>query len=158
MMEMQFADFVSCGFNQIVNNLAKTHYRWGESLDVVIRMPTGAGVGAGPYHSQSNESWFTHVPGLKVVYPSSPSDAKGLLLAALQDPNPVMFFEHKALYRSLTEEVPDGIYHTEIGKASCIVEGDELTLVTYGQGVIWAKELLEEYQGRIETAQPVLKL
>ena len=117
MVEMQFADFVSVGFNQIVNNLAKIHYRWGQNADVVVRMPTGGGVGAGPFHSQSNEAWFTKVPGLKVVYPSTPMDAKGLLLAAFQDPNPVMFFEHKALYRSVTGEVPDENYIIEIGKA-----------------------------------------
>ena len=109
-MEMQFADFVTVGFNQIVNNLAKLHYRWGQNADVVIRMPTGAGVGAGPFHSQSNEAWFSHTPGLKVVYPSNPEDAKGLMLAAIEDPNPVMIFEHKALYRSLTGMVPENYY------------------------------------------------
>ena len=106
---MQFADFVSVGFNQIVNNLAKIHYRWGQHADVVIRMPTGAGVGAGPFHSQSNEAWFVHTPGFKVVYPSTPADAKGLLIAAINDPNPVMFFEHKALYRSISGEVNSGV-------------------------------------------------
>src|SRR6478735_8678704 len=115
MMEMQFADFVTVGFNQIVNNLAKIHYRWGQNADVVIRMPTGGGVGAGPFHSQSNEAWFTHVPGLKVVYPSTPEDAKGLLCAALADPNPVMFFEHKALYRAVSGQVPDEYYTVPIG-------------------------------------------
>jgi 2-oxoisovalerate dehydrogenase E1 component len=117
MVEMQFADFVSVGFNQIVNNLAKIHYRWGQSADVVIRMPTGAGVGAGPFHSQSNEAWFVHTPGFKVVYPSTPFDAKGLLIAAINDPNPVIFFEHKALYRSITGKVPAEYYEVEIGKA-----------------------------------------
>ncbi|MEM6722998.1 MAG: dehydrogenase E1 component subunit alpha/beta [Bacteroidota bacterium] len=143
MVEMQFADFVTCGFNQIVNNLAKLHYRWGQQADVVIRMPCGGGMGAGPYHSQTNEAWFTHTPGLKVVYPSSPEDAKGLLLAAFEDPNPVLFFEHKGLYRSLTESVPDGYYTTEIGKAKLVMEGEDVSIITYGMGVHWAKELLE---------------
>src|SRR5207244_12775699 len=113
MMDMQFADFVTVGFNQIVNNLAKIYYRWGQHADVVIRMPTGAGVNAGPFHSQSNEAWFVHTPGLKVVYPAFPSDAKGLLISAIEDPNPVMFFEHKALYRSITEDVPEDYYTTD---------------------------------------------
>ncbi|MFZ9694299.1 MAG: alpha-ketoacid dehydrogenase subunit alpha/beta [Chitinophagaceae bacterium] len=140
MVEMQFADFVSVGFNQIVNNLAKLHYRWGQSANVVVRMPTGAGVGAGPFHSQSNEAWFTHVPGLKVVYPSSPIDAKGLLIASLNDPNPVLFFEHKALYRSVTGLVPASYYEIEIGKARWVRNGEELSIITYGAGVIWADE------------------
>ncbi|QJB40902.1 dehydrogenase E1 component subunit alpha/beta [Chitinophaga oryzae] len=140
MVEMQFADFVSCGFNQIVNNLAKIHYRWGQTADVVIRMPTGGGVGAGPFHSQSNEAWFTHVPGLKVVYPSSPEDAKGLLNAAIADPNPVMYFEHKALYRSISGLVPDGYYTVEIGKARLVQAGDDVSIITYGSGVHWAME------------------
>jgi 2-oxoisovalerate dehydrogenase E1 component len=140
MMEMQFADFVTCGFNQIVNNLAKLHWRWGKNADVVVRMPTGAGVGAGPFHSQSNEAWFYHTPGLKIVYPSNPADAKGLLLAAFEDPNPVMFFEHKALYRRIGSEVPNGYYTTEIGKAALAREGDRLSIVTYGFGVHWALE------------------
>lgn len=144
MVEMQFADFVTCGFNQIVNNLAKLHYRWGQNADVVIRMPCGGGVGAGPFHSQTNEAWFVHTPGLKVVYPSTPSDAKGLLLASLADPNPVLFFEHKNLYRSLTEEVPDGDYTIPIGKASTVVSGDELSIITYGMGVHWAKSATEK--------------
>jgi 2-oxoisovalerate dehydrogenase E1 component len=139
-VEMQFADFVSSGFNQIVNNLAKIHYRWGQNADVVVRMPTGAGVGAGPYHSQSNEAWFMHTPGLKVVYPSNPYDAKGLLNAAISDPNPVMFFEHKALYRSVVGPVPDEYYEIEIGKAGIVQEGDDITIITYGAGVHWAKE------------------
>ena len=142
-MEMQFADFVSVGFNQIVNNLAKIHYRWGQNADVVIRMPTGAGVGAGPFHSQSNEAWFTHVPGLKVVYPSNPADAKGLLIAALLDPNPVLFFEHKALYRKLEGEVPDAYYQLPIGKAHFVSRGTEATIITYGMGVIWATNYQE---------------
>lgn len=141
-IEMQFADFVTCGFNQIVNNLAKTYYRWGEPVSVIVRMPTGAGVGAGPFHSQSNESWFVHVPGLKVVYPAFPADAKGLLIAAVEDNNPVLFFEHKALYRTITEEVPDDYYTIEIGKAKKIREGNDITIVTYGFGVHWALEAL----------------
>ncbi len=144
MVEMQFADFVTCGFNQIVNNLAKLHYRWGQNADVVVRMPTGGGVGAGPFHSQSNEAWFFHVPGLKIVYPSNPVDAKGLLLAAFEDPNPVMYFEHKALYRSLTADVPEGYYTTEIGKAALAAEGEAVSIITYGMGVHWAKAATEE--------------
>ena len=141
MVEMQFADFVSSGFNQIVNNLAKAHYRWGQHADVVIRMPTGAGVGAGPYHSQSNEAWFFHTPGLKIVYPSNPHDAKGLLIAAINDPNPVLFFEHKFLYRSLTGEVPEDYYSVPIGKAVSVSEGEDLSIITYGMGVHWAMEV-----------------
>lgn len=143
MVEMQFADFVTCGFNQIVNNLAKLHYRWGAPADVVVRMPTGGGVGAGPYHSQSNEAWFFHTPGLKVVYPSNPRDAKGLLLAALADPNPVMYFEHKALYRSLIGSVPEGYYTTPIGKAERVRSGEAVSIITYGMGVHWALGLCE---------------
>lgn len=143
-MEMQFADFVTCGFNQIVNNLAKTHYRWGQNADVVVRMPTGAAVGAGPFHSQSTEAWFFHVPGLKIVYPAFPVDAKGLLTAAIEDPNPVMYFEHKALYRSVSGAVPDDYFKTEIGKAQLIREGNDLTIVTYGLGVHWAMDALDE--------------
>ena len=143
-MEMQFADFVTVGFNQIINNLAKLHYRWGQNADVVIRMPTGAGVGAGPFHSQSNEAWFVHTPGLKVLYPSSPEDAKGLMLAAIEDPNPVMIFEHKALYRSLTGLVPENYYTTPIGKAKLVNEGDQLSIITYGMGVHWAKKAIDE--------------
>lgn len=140
MMEMQFADFVSVGFNQIVNNLAKIHYRWGQNADVVIRMPTGGGVGAGPFHSQSNEAWFTHVPGLKVVYPSTPADAKGLLVAAINDPNPVLFFEHKALYRSISGKVPEAYYEVEIGKARHVRRGEDISIITYGSGVHWAED------------------
>jgi 2-oxoisovalerate dehydrogenase E1 component len=139
-VEMQFADFVTCGFNQIVNNLAKSHYRWAQAADVVVRMPTGAGVGAGPFHSQSTEAWFFHVPGLKIIYPSNPYDAKGLLCAAINDPNPVLFFEHKNLYRSIEGEVPNDYYTLEIGKAKTVQEGKELTIVTYGWGVQWALE------------------
>jgi 2-oxoisovalerate dehydrogenase E1 component len=145
MVEMQFADFVTCGFNQIVNNLAKLHYRWNENADVVVRLPTGASVAAGPFHSQSNEAWFFHVPGLKIVYPSSSFDAKGLLCAAIEDPNPVMFFEHKALYRSISEEVEEGYYTIPFGKARLVKEGTELTIVTYGLGVHWALEALAEH-------------
>lgn len=145
MMEMQFADFVTEGFNQIVNNLAKIHWRWGQNADVVIRMPTGAGVAAGPFHSQSNEAWFFHIPGLKIVYPSNPYDAKGLLISAFEDPNPVMYFEHKALYRSISGEVPDGYYNIEIGKAAMASTGNDLSIITYGYGVHWAKEVLAKY-------------
>ena len=144
-VEMQFADFVTCGFNQIVNNLAKTHYRWGQNVDVVVRMPTGAGVNAGPFHSQSNEAWFFHTPGLKVVYPAFPADAKGLLISSIEDPNPVMFFEHKALYRSVTGQVPEGYYSLEIGKAATIREGNDATIVTYGLGVHWALEWMDTH-------------
>ncbi len=143
-MEMQFADFAAVGFNQIVNNLAKIHYRWGQHADVVIRMPTGAGVGAGPFHSQSNEAWFTHVPGLKVVYPSTPADAKGLLNAAIMDPNPVLFFEHKVLYRSISGPLPEQYYYTEIGKANLVRTGEEISIITYGAGVHWALSLAKE--------------
>ena len=139
-VEMQFADFVTAGFNQIVNNLAKIHYRWGQAADTVIRMPTGAGVGAGPFHSQSNEAWFTHTPGLKVVYPSTPADAKGLLIAAINDPNPVLYFEHKALYRSISGPVPEEYYAVEIGKAKLVQKGEDLSIITYGAGVHWALE------------------
>ena len=144
MVEMQFADFVTCGFNQIVNNLAKSHYRWGQNADVVVRMPTGAGTAAGPFHSQSNEAWFTHTPGLKVVYPSNPHDAKGLLCAAFEDPNPVMYFEHKLLYRSLTGPVPTAYYTTPIGEAALVTKGNELSVITYGMGVHWAKTICDE--------------
>lgn len=148
MMEMQFADFVTVGFNQIINNLAKIYYRWGQHADVVVRMPTGGGVGAGPFHSQSNEAWFAHTPGLKVVYPSTPEDAKGLLLAAFEDPNPVMFFEHKALYRSVSGQVPDDYYTIEIGKARVVQQGDELTIITYGSGVHWATDYARQHPER----------
>lgn len=143
-IEMQFADFVSSGFNAVVNNLAKTHYRWGENVDVVVRMPTGAGVGAGPFHSQSNEAWFTHTPGLKVVYPAFTHDAKGLLISSINDPNPVMFFEHKALYRSYTSNVPDNYYTIEIGKGNLVRNGNDISIVTYGMGVHWAIDFLNE--------------
>jgi 2-oxoisovalerate dehydrogenase E1 component len=145
-VEMQFADFVSVGFNQIVNNLAKIHYRWGQQADVVIRMPTGAGVGAGPFHSQSNEAWFFHVPGLKIVYPSNPSDAKGLLMAAINDPNPVMYFEHKALYRSISGLVEAEPFEVEIGKARTIRYGEDMSIITYGAGVHWATAYREKHE------------
>lgn len=144
MIEMQFADFVTCGFNQIVNNLAKIHYRWGAGADVVIRLPSGAGVGAGPFHSQSNEAWFAHTPGLKVVCPATPYDAKGLLLSAIDDPNPVMFFEHKALYRAVSEAVPTDPYRIPIGQARVAREGRAATVITYGMGVHWALKTVEE--------------
>jgi 2-oxoisovalerate dehydrogenase E1 component len=147
MVEMQFADFASVGLNQIVNNLAKIHYRWGEIADVVIRMPTGAGVGAGPFHSQSNEAWFTHTPGLKVVYPSNPEDAKGLLISAINDPNPVLYFEHKALYRSVSSLVPTGYYETAIGKARKVQEGGDISIITYGAAVHWAEAAASRHPG-----------
>lgn len=145
-MEMQFADFVTSGFTQIVNNLAKIHYRWGQKADTVIRMPTGAGVGAGPFHSQSNEAWFMHTPGLKVVYPSTPEDAKGLLIAAINDPNPVLYFEHKMLYRSISGPVPEAYYETPIGKARRVRAGEDITIITYGAGVHWAIEYAEAHK------------
>lgn len=143
-VEMQFADFVSSGFNPIVNLLAKSHYRWGQNADVVVRMPCGAGVGAGPFHSQTNEAWFTHTPGLKVVYPAFPYDAKGLLASSIEDPNPVMYFEHKALYRSIRQDVPTEYYNIPLGKASVLKKGTDVTIITYGAGVHWAMETLEE--------------
>lgn len=154
-MEMQFADFATVGFNQIINNLAKIHYRWGQNADVVIRMPTGGGVGAGPFHSQSNEAWFTKTPGLKVVYPSTAADAKGLLIAAINDPNPVLYFEHKALYRSISGQVPNNYYEIEIGKANIVQEGDDVTIITYGAGVHWA---LDYAKNNPETSIYILDL
>lgn len=142
-VEMQFADFVSSGFNPIVNLLAKSNYRWNQNADVVIRMPCGAGVGAGPFHSQTNEAWFTKTPGLKVIYPAFPEDAKGLLCAAINDPNPVLFFEHKALYRSVYQEVSDDYYTIALGKASLLKEGGDVTIISYGAGVHWALETLQ---------------
>ena len=144
MVEMQFADFVTCGFNQIVNNLAKIHYRWGQNADVVVRMPTGGGVAAGPFHSQSNEAWFAHTPGLKVVYPAFPEEAKGLLNAAIADPNPVLFFEHKALYRSISEPVSDDYFVDDLSKAVQVRNGEKASILTYGMGVHWAMEMLDE--------------
>ena len=143
-VEMQFADFVSVGFNQIVNNLAKTFYRWNQPINVTLRLPTGGGIGAGPFHSQSNESWFFHVPGLKLVYPSNPVDAKGLLLSSIDDENPVLFFEHKALYRSIKADVSDSNYHIPIGKGKIINKGTSMTLITYGMGVVWAQNFIKK--------------
>ena len=140
MVEMQFGDFISCGFNQIVNNLAKTHYRWAASVPVVVRAPVGGGVGAGPFHSQNVESWFTSVAGLKVVAPATPFDAKGLLLAAFEDGNPVLYLEHKGLYRSARGAVPEGSYGVPIGRARVARPGRDATVVTYGAGVAWALE------------------
>lgn len=150
MVEMQFSDFVSEGFGQIVNNLAKLHYRWGQNANVVVRMPTGGGVAAGPFHSQSIEAWFTQVPGLKVVYPAFPADAKGLLCASIDDPDPVLYFEHKALYRSVKEEVPEGYYTIPIGKAATVREGAEMSIITYGMGVHWALKMQKETGHDIE--------
>jgi 2-oxoisovalerate dehydrogenase E1 component len=144
MMEMQFSDFVTTGFNQIVNNLAKLHWRWGQAVDVVIRMPTGAGVAAGPFHSQSTEAWFTHVPGLKVVYPAFPAEAKALLMSSFNEPNPVLFFEHKAMYRTVREEVKEGAQFMELGKADVLRSGTDITVVTYGMGVHWTLDLIDE--------------
>ncbi len=142
-VEMQFADFVSTGFNPIVNLLAKSHYRWSEKADVVVRMPCGGGTQAGPFHSQTNEAWFTKTPGLKVVYPAFPYDAKGLLNESINDPNPVMFFEHKQLYRSISQEVPKDYYTLPLGKASLIREGNHVTIISFGAAVHWALETLE---------------
>jgi 2-oxoisovalerate dehydrogenase E1 component len=141
-VEMQFADFISTGFNPVVNYLAKVHYRWGEQADVVIRMPCGAGMGAGPFHSQTNEAWFTKTPGLKVVYPAFPYDAKGLLATSINDPNPILFFEHKGLYRNIYQEVPEAYYTLPFGKASLLREGTDITVVSYGLGVHWALDAL----------------
>ena len=150
MVEMQFADFVTCGFNQIVNNLAKLHYRWEENADVVVRMPSGASVAAGPFHSQTNEAWFFHVPGLKIAYPAFPEDAKGLLCRAFEDPNPVLFIEHKALYRSIEGEVPEGYYSLEFGKARMIQSGSKATVITYGLGVHWMLDYLKHNPSDID--------
>ncbi len=144
MIEMQFADFVTCGFNQIVNNLAKLHYRWGQNADVVIRMPAGGGLAAGPFHSQCNEAWFTHTPGLKVIFPSSAYDAKGLLISAFEDPNPIIFFEHKAMYRMVVDPIPNAYYNIEIGKANIIKSGADFTIITYGMGVHWSLTAVNE--------------
>ncbi len=146
MVEMQFSDFVSVGFNQIVNNLAKSYYRWGQPADTVVRMPCGGGMSAGPFHSQTNEAWFAKVHGLKIVYPATPADAKGLLLTAFEDPNPVMFFEHKGLYRSVREEVPEGYYTLPFGKAVFRARGEDLSIITYGMGVHWALRAIEKLQ------------
>ena len=144
-VELQFGDFVTAGFNPVVNLLAKSHYRWGQAADIVLRMPCGAGVGAGPFHSQTNEAWFTKTPGLKVVYPAFPADAKGLLCASIEDPNPVMFFEHKQLYRSVYQEVPDDYYTIPLGKAALLQEGEEVSIISYGAGVHWALSSIEKH-------------
>jgi 2-oxoisovalerate dehydrogenase E1 component len=160
-VEMQFADFVSSGFNPIVNLLAKSYYRWNQNADVVIRMPCGAGVGAGPFHSQTNEAWFTKTPGLKVVYPAFPQDAKGLLIAAVNDPNPVLFFEHKALYRSVYQDVSEGYFTTEIGKANLLKKGNDITLIGYGASVHWLLDVIEKHSSSsfdvidLRTLQPL---
>jgi 2-oxoisovalerate dehydrogenase E1 component len=143
-VELQFADFVSSGFNPVVNYLAKSHYRWGQEADVVLRMPCGGGISAGPFHSQTNEAWFTKTPGLKVVYPAFPFDAKGLLITAINDPNPVLFFEHKSLYRTINQEVPTDYYSLPFGEASVIREGHEVTIISYGAGVHWALGVLDK--------------
>ena len=142
-VEMQFADFISCGINQVINNLAKTYYRWGHPVNVTIRMPTGGGVNAGPFHSQNLESLFMHIPGLKIVYPSSPYDAKGLLTSSINDSNPILFFEHKFLYRTQKEAIPKDLYSIEIGKGKVINKGKDITVITYGLGVIWMKEIID---------------
>lgn len=142
-VEMQFADFVTSGFNPVVNYLAKSFYRWNQNADVVIRMPCGGGVAAGPFHSQTNEAWFTKTPGLKVVYPAFPFDAKGLLATAINDPNPVLFFEHKGLYRSIRQDVPTDYYTLPFGKASVLKEGTDITIISYGAAIHWALETLE---------------
>ena len=143
-VEMQFGDFVTSGFNPVVNYLAKSHYRWNQNADVVLRMPCGAGVAAGPFHSQTNEAWFTKTPGLKVVYPAFPFDAKGLLATAINDPNPVLFFEHKALYRSIRQEVPTDYYTLPFGKASILRKGNDITIISYGAAVHWALNTLDK--------------
>lgn len=143
-VELQFSDFISSGFNPVVNYLAKSHYRWGQEANIVLRMPCGAGVGAGPFHSQTNEAWFTKTAGLKVVYPAFPYDAKGLLATAIEDPNPVLFFEHKALYRSLRQDIPNDYYSLPIGKASLIKQGHDVSIISYGAAVHWALETLEK--------------
>ena len=143
-VELQFSDFISSGFNPVVNYLAKSHYRWGQEANIVLRMPCGAGVGAGPFHSQTNEAWFTKTAGLKVVYPAFPYDAKGLLTTAIEDPNPVLFFEHKALYRSIRQDIPNDYYTLPIGKASLIKQGHDVSIISYGSAVHWALETLEK--------------
>ena len=142
-VELQFGDFITSGFNPVVNYLAKSYYRWGQNADVVLRMPCGAGVGAGPFHSQTNEAWFTKTPGLKVVYPAFPADAKGLLISSIEDPNPVLFFEHKALYRSVRQDVPEGYYNQPLGKACYLTQGNDLTIITYGAPVHKALEIIK---------------
>ena len=157
-VEMQFSDFVSCGFNQIANNLAKTHYRWDEPINVTIRMPSGGGMGAGPFHSQNNESWFTQIPGLKIVYPSNPVDAKGLLVSSIDDPNPVLFFEHKGLYRSIKADVNRSLYSINLGKGSIISSGDKLSIITYGLGVQWAIDAIKKLPQNLQTSIELIDL
>ena len=147
-VEMQFADFVSCGFNQIVNNMAKTYYRWGQSLNVVIRLPYGGGMSAGPFHSQCPEAWFFHIPGFNIVAPSTPFDVKGLLNASVEDPNPILFFEHKYMYRSIKGPVPDNNYNIDIGKADIKKEGKDLTVITYGMGVHWMLNMSDKLKNK----------
>lgn len=144
-VELQFSDFITSGFNPVINLLAKSYYRWGQNSDIVLRMPCGGGLGAGPYHSQTNEAWFTKTPGLKVVYPAFPYDAKGLLAMAIEDPNPVLFFEHKQLYRSVYQDVPDDYYTLPFGKASILKKGDVVTVICYGAAVHWALEVVEKH-------------
>lgn len=144
-VELQFSDFVTSGFNPVVNYLAKSHYRWNQNADTVLRMPCGAGVAAGPFHSQTNEAWFTKTPGLKVVYPAFPKDAKGLLATAINDPNPVLFFEHKALYRSIRQEVPTNYYTIPLGEAAMLREGEDITVIAYGAAVHWALNTLDKH-------------
>ena len=144
-VELQFSDFITSGFNPVVNYLAKSHYRWNQNADVVLRMPCGAGVAAGPFHSQTNEAWFTKTPGLKVVYPAFPKDAKGLLATAINDPNPVLFFEHKALYRSIRQEVPTDYFTIPFGKAAMLRTGEQITVIAYGQAVHWAMDTLDKH-------------
>ena len=148
-VEMQFADFVSCGFNQIVNNISKTYYRWGSSLNIIIRLPYGGGLGAGPFHSQCPETWFFNIPGLKIVIPSTPYDAKGLLNASIQDPNPILFFEHKAMYRSIKGSVPNNDYNIQIGKGDIKRNGSDLTIITYGMGVHWSLEIAKKLESEM---------
>ena len=157
-VEMQFADFASCGYNQIVNNLAKTNYRWGSPVNVTIRMPSGGGMGAGPFHSQNNENWFTQIPGLKVVYPSNPYDAKGLLTSSIDDPNPVLFFEHKGLYRSTKSTVPNQLYTVDIGKAKIIKEGSGLSIISYGLGIHWIEESIKQMPDDIQSIIEIIDL
>lgn len=145
-VELQFSDFITSGFNPVINLLAKSYYRWNQNADVVLRMPCGAGVGAGPFHSQTNEAWFTKTPGLKVVYPAFPYDAKGLLATSIEDENPVLFFEHKALYRSVYQDVPTDYYTIPLGKASILNEGKDISIITYGAGVHWALNEVKEQQ------------
>ena len=143
-VELQFSDFISSGFNPVVNYLAKSYYRWKQNADIVLRMPCGAGVGAGPFHSQTNEAWFTKTPGLIVLYPAFPYDAKGLIISAIENPNPVLFFEHKALYRSIRQEVPKDYYNIPIGKASILRSGNSISIISYGAAIHYAAKVLDK--------------